>query len=411
MQNKASTPKYFKSQMLVPKYVTEFKCIGGECPDTCCSAWSINVDKETFQRYRREVHPTIKPLVQQYLIQVDKDSKSGHGKLKLREVDGHCGMHSIDKMCQIQQHLGEDALSNTCYIYPRYVAQVGDGFEQCLTLSCPEAARLALTQADAFQFVSAEFTTRWATTTVLNPRNGFSMESMNEIRIFFIQLFQTSALSNTERLVTIGWLCQQLDELLEHQAQESVPKLLEEMRAMIESGSIHATVDQLNEQLEPSATLFAILFSGKITKQTRGHQRDVLDRVCAGLGITPDLSLLTIADNYARGKQILKADGGLSERILSRYLLNDLIRETFPWTQPSAMEHYRRLLTRFGILKLMLAGSAANSNIAPTEAEVVQVVQVFCRIYQHNIAFAKQAEALLVKSEWTQLNRLYALLH
>jgi lysine-N-methylase len=415
MKKKAASPptapKYFKSEMLVPKYVTAFQCTGGDCPDTCCSAWSINVDKETFQRYRREVNTTIKPLIQKFLVQIDKNSSSGHGKLNLREADAHCGMHSNDQMCHIQQQLGEDALSNTCYIYPRYVVQVGDGFEQSLTLSCPEAARLALTQDDAFEFVSAEFTTRLATTTVVSSMNGFSIDAMNEVRIFLIQLFQTPVLSNTERLVAIGWLCQQLDGLAEHRTQETIGILLEDMRLIIENGSIHTTVSQLNEQLAPSATLFSILFGDKVPDKTRDHQRDVLNRVRAGLGITPDLPLLDIAENYARGRQILKADGGLSERLLSRYLLNDLLRETFPWTQATAMAHYRRLLTRYGILKMMLAGIAANANTTPTESELVQTIQVFCRIYQHNVVFAERAEALLVKSEWTQLDRLYALLH
>jgi len=411
VQNKASAPKYFSSAMLVPKYVTQFQCLGGECPDTCCSTWAINVDKDTFQRYRREVHPALKPLLQQYLVQEDKESYARHGKLKLRPSDSHCGLHTSDGMCPIQQKLGEDALSDTCYIYPRYVVQFGDRFEQSLTLSCPEAARLALTQDDAFEFVSADFTTRLATTPVVTAVRGFSIEAMDEVRVFLIQLFQTSSLSNTERLVTAGWLCQQLDVLVDTGTQARTETLLAEMRTMIESGSIHATVGQLNKQQATSVTLFSILFGVKSPDEARGNQRDVLDRVRSGLEITGDLSLVKISDNYVRGTQFLAEDGGLCERLVSRYLLNDLIRETFPWTQTSAMAHYRRLLTRYGILRLMLAGMAAGQGSALDETAIVRTIQVFCRIYQHNMAFAKQAEGLLVKSEWTQLDRLYALLN
>lgn len=411
VQDKASAPKYFSSTMLVPKYVTQFQCLGGNCPDTCCSTWSINVDKETFQRYRREVHPALKPLLKQYLVQEDKESYARHGKLKLRPTDSHCGLHTSDGMCPIQQKLGEDALSDTCYIYPRYVVQFGDRFEQSLTLSCPEAARLALTQDDAFEFVSADFTTRLATTPVVTSVRGFSMEAMDEVRVFLVQLFQTPSLSNTERLVTVGWLCQQLDALVDTNAQTNAETLLAEMRAMIESGSIHATVGQLNKQQATSVTLFSILFGVKSPEEARGNQRDVLDRVRSGLEITGDLSLMKISDNYVRGSQLLAEDGGISEKIVSKYLLNDLIRETFPWTQTSAMAHYRRLLTRYGILRLMLAGIAAGQESALDETAIVRTIQVFCRIYQHNMAFAKQAEGLLVKSEWTQLERLYALLN
>lgn len=97
--------------------------------------------------------------------------------------------------------------------------QFGDHFEQSLTLSCPEVARLALTQNDGFEFVSADFTSRLATAPVVTPVRGFSMEAMNDVRIFLVQLFQTPSLTNTERLVMVGWLCQQIDLMVATQAQ------------------------------------------------------------------------------------------------------------------------------------------------------------------------------------------------
>jgi len=406
-----SPPRYFTSEMLVPKYVTRFQCIGGACPDTCCSTWSISVDQDTYERYRAEKHPELKPLLEQYLVQVDKTSYSKHATLNLRPSDSHCGMHSSAGFCPIQQHLGEDALSDTCYIYPRHVVQFGDRFEQSLTLSCPEAARLALTQDDAFEFVSADFTSRLATTPVITSIRGFSVEAMDEVRIFLIQLFQTPSLNNTERLVTVGWLCQQIDHLVATDSQSSVDILLSEMTSMVESGSIHATVDQLNKQQATSVTLFSILFGVKSPVEVRGIQRVVLDRVRAGLGITAELPLATISENYIRGTKLLAEDGGAWEQMASKYLLNDLIRETFPWTRGTAMEHYRRLLTRFGILRLMLAGVAADQGRALDTETTVQTIQVFCRIYQHNALFTKRAESLLAQSEWTQLDRLYALLN
>ena len=408
---KAQPPKYFTNTMLVPKYVTEFQCVGGKCPDTCCSNWSINIDKDTFQRYRREIHPALKPLLKQYLVQADKDSYAGHGKLNLRPSDSHCGLHGSDGMCSIQQKLGEDALSDTCYTYPRYVVQFGDRFEQSLTLSCPEAARLALTQEDAFEFVTADYTTRLATTPVVTGVRGYPIEAMDEVRVYLIQLFQTPGISNTERLVAVGWLCQQLDHLAATNTQVGVDTLLAGMRDMVESGSIHASVSQLNGQQAIGVTLFSILFGVRSPNEARENQRDVLDRVRSGLGITADLSMEKISDNYVRGRKLLAEDGGRSEKFASRYLLNDLVRETFPWTQASAMEQYRRLLTRFGILRLMLAGMAAGQNRALDDATLVQSIQVFCRIYQHNTAFSKRAEGLLVNSEWTELDRLYALLN
>ena len=34
-----------------PKYLKEFKCIGGKCTDSCCIGWDIDIDKTTFRQY------------------------------------------------------------------------------------------------------------------------------------------------------------------------------------------------------------------------------------------------------------------------------------------------------------------------------------------------------------------------
>ena len=38
---------------LVPKYYDKFKCIGSECPETCCQGWPITIDKQTFNKYQK----------------------------------------------------------------------------------------------------------------------------------------------------------------------------------------------------------------------------------------------------------------------------------------------------------------------------------------------------------------------
>lgn len=312
----------------------------------------------------------------------------------------------------VQQHLGEDALSDTCYIYPRSIVKFGDRLQQSLTLSCPEAARLALTQADAFEFVTSEFTTRLATTTVIEGAVwGFSMEALDEVHVFMIQLFQTPALSNTERLAAIGWLCQQLDALVTTQEQTKVDALMAEMRDLVESGRLQSIVGQLNQQQDASATVFSILFGTKSPTGRSTTQTEVLKQVQMGLGITADIDWNRISENYARGTQLLREYSGVYDRLMSHYLLNDLVRETFPWTQATALEHYRRLLTRYGILRLMLAGVAAAQGQAPDEAAIVHTIYIFCRLYQHNQAFAAHAESLMAQSDWTRLDQLYALLN
>jgi lysine-N-methylase len=402
----------FTSPMLTPKYVTQFQCAGGDCPDTCCMGWTISVDRDTFQDYRRVTHPTLKPLIKTHLVQLDKDSIANHGKFNLASSGSHCGMQTTQGLCGIQQNLGEDALSDTCYIYPRTVFKVTDRFEQCLTLSCPEAARLALTQDDAFEFVSTEFTTRQSTTSELASLHGFDTLAMDEVRVFCIQLFQTEELSNTDRLVLLGWLCSQLDELIATHCQANVLDLVSQLRELVESGGFRSVVTELSSYPKLAAQVFSILFGSPVGKGSSANQLEVVGWVTKGLGFDAngqaDPSVLE--ENYLRGLGHLNANTALLEKTYSRYLLNDLLREVFPWGKSSPMGHFRRLLTRFGILRLMLVAAAAARSGPLDQSTVVQVTQVFCRLYQHNEVFATQADHILTGSDWDTIDRLYTLL-
>lgn len=400
--------------MMIPKYVSEFRCIGGECPDSCCANWNIPIDKGSFAHYRRVVHPVLKPLIKSYLFQdkENRDSFALHAKLNLRETDGHCPMHSDSGLCSIQLHLGEASLSDTCFMYPRTVMRIGDRIEQSLTLSCPEAARLALTNRDAFDFVETELTVRKTSVAGLVSAFGFPIDAMDTVRTFAVQLFQTHGLTNVERLAALGWLCHQIDTMASNGTHNDVSALLTEMTGMVESGSLSPLVQQLEEQPSIGVTVFYILFKNQKGVTRPPQQQEVVDWVCEGLSIESDgkTDLLKIEQNYHRGLSMLKQDSEVYEWAMNRYLLNDLLRETFPWGQTSAMLHYRRLLTRFGILRLMLCGVAAFRRGPLDHDVVVQTVQVFCRLYQHNDGFAKNAELCLQDLEWNSLERLYTLL-
>ena len=41
-----------KVNMFIPKYMLTFKCIGSACTDTCCAGWDINIDEDTYEKYK-----------------------------------------------------------------------------------------------------------------------------------------------------------------------------------------------------------------------------------------------------------------------------------------------------------------------------------------------------------------------
>jgi len=399
--------------IISPKYVSEFRCVGGDCPDTCCADWGISIDKDTFAQYRRAVHPTLKSLFKIYLAQDQKDSYALHARLRLRENDAHCPMHTEAGLCSVQQRLGPTALSDTCFMFPRVFFNFGERIEQHLTLSCPEAARLALTSKDAFTFVTSEVSTRPTVISSLSPAEQLSVDTVEQVRTFAIQLFQTQGLLNIEKLAALGWLSSQLDALRENSTSHTIDGLLADMTSMVETGALTQTVAELSERSSIGVMVFYILFKNPASTRRPLHQQAVMDQVVKGLGLDTEgaFDLADLERKYRIGLSLLRQEASAYEQIMGRYLLNDLLREAFPWGQTPAMLQFRQLLTRFGILRMMLAGVAAFKGSDLDPETITMVTQVFCRLYQHNSTFSDEAEKCLKDLEWNTLERLYTLLN
>ena len=142
-------------KLTVPKYVRDFKCIGDQCPDTCCAGWRVTIDKSTYNAYKKITEPVLEKKISLHVARDRKSNNdSSYAYIKLKE-DRSCPFLE-EKLCSVQASKGGEYLSNTCHTYPRTTKNVSGRLEQQLTLSCPEAARLALTQADAFDLDEIE---------------------------------------------------------------------------------------------------------------------------------------------------------------------------------------------------------------------------------------------------------------
>ena len=119
-----------------PTYFDAFRCIAGDCPDSCCKEWDVQVDEATAAQYR-----ALPGALGDRLRQVLKDED---GETVMTIVEGRCPMWRADGLCRIQAELGHEALCKTCREFPRLTHDYGNFRELGLELSCPEAARLIL---------------------------------------------------------------------------------------------------------------------------------------------------------------------------------------------------------------------------------------------------------------------------
>ena len=122
--------------IIKPSYFDDFRCIAGQCPDSCCKDWDVQVDEASAAFYRALSGP-LGDRLREVLRTED-------GETVMTIVDGRCPMWRSDGLCRIQAELGEEALCKTCREFPRLTHDYGDFVELGLELSCPEAAKFIL---------------------------------------------------------------------------------------------------------------------------------------------------------------------------------------------------------------------------------------------------------------------------
>ena len=126
-------------KLYAPAYYKKFKCTADKCSHSCCIGWEIDIDAETYAKY--------------------KSLDGGYGEVIKRSIEhtdephfilGECDRcpHLNERgLCNIILNVGEDHLCDICREHPRFynftsIAEVGIG------MSCEEAARLILTSPD-----------------------------------------------------------------------------------------------------------------------------------------------------------------------------------------------------------------------------------------------------------------------
>lgn len=124
--------------IVYPDYYTEFKCIADKCKHSCCIGWEIDIDADTFKKYKNLAGD----FAQHILNNVSVDDVP-HFKLT---DDERCPFLNKNGLCDIITTLGEHCLCQICSDHPRYRNFFTCRTEIGLGLCCEECARIIITK-------------------------------------------------------------------------------------------------------------------------------------------------------------------------------------------------------------------------------------------------------------------------
>jgi len=134
---------------LFTDFYTEFSCVGGICPDTCCAGWDIFVDENTYKLYDSLPEPN-KSSICGRIEEVNK-SASVRYQFKMKE-DGRCPFLNENNLCDIYIQVSPDALCQTCKTFPRKIVNYYDVIWATVSAACPEVARSLLSKKEPVGF-------------------------------------------------------------------------------------------------------------------------------------------------------------------------------------------------------------------------------------------------------------------
>ena len=129
-----------------PDFFETFACTADRCPDTCCAGWQIMIDEESLDRYA-EVKGTFGKRLRNSI-----DWEEG----AFYQNNRRCAFLNDQNLCDLYIALGGESLCDTCRKYPRHVEEYEGLREWSLSLSCPVAAEMILTQQGFWNFMIVE---------------------------------------------------------------------------------------------------------------------------------------------------------------------------------------------------------------------------------------------------------------
>ncbi len=395
---------------LMPRYAERFRCIGPSCEDTCCVGWPVHIDKKTYKAYRKENHPALQPVYASMSRITDAGNDTEYAVLQLGAQLGNCPAHQ-DGMCAVHANLGESYLSDTCQNFPRITRSVNGQIEQAMSLSCPEAARLALLDEDGFDFVEATVSVRERVVHGTVASDSITPEIMNEVRIFCMNLIRTRELAIWQRLALLGTFCDALERDRLDGHRHGIMAIIGDFTQAIEGGELIASLNAFPPNYEAQAMVFATLWGVNGFNATSAFQGLQMQRISAGLGAdaSGQTSAIDLVAAYRRGLSRLDERLEAAPWLLEHYLLNEMFTQLFP-VGDDTYTAYLQLVARFGLLRLLMAAQCNTDGELPPLSVLSSTVALQCRRFQHDPAYTAKVNRSLSESGWGSLDKLFSLI-
>lgn len=397
-----------KTVILQPDYMKNFKCIGTKCEDSCCVGWNINIDKETFIRYKKVQNRELKPIINKMVTRKhSQKTDEVYGKIKLNN-NGRCPFLNQNNLCDIYINIGETYLSDTCTHYPRIVSNIDGKLERSATMSCPEAARLALLNPNGIVFEQIEDDANIRVNNIVNTEGYEYINKLQryfwDIRIFSLTLLQNRSYNLEERLIILGITYKKVQNLYENNKMKEIPLMLEDMSNIIHEGVLREEINAVPTNINIQLRLVKEMTDKKVM-QGLNNQRyiECLRETLIGIGCIDEENYEIMTqkynENYHKYAQPYLRE---KEYILENYLVNEFFKFCMPEGFDSIWDSYVFICVLYSMVKLNIIGMSGYHNELNDEI-TIKAIQALSKVVVHNSTYVHGIVKLIKDNEFDSL--------
>ena len=134
-------------KIVKPTFYKTFKCIAGDCPDSCCQGWEVDADSDSLEYYKTlDNSLEIKKRIDSVLSKDEFDNTIFTLAPKKR-----CPFLNDENLCDMHIAIGGEHSPYTCRTFPRFIYDFGATREIGISFSCPVASDM-MYNTESFDF-------------------------------------------------------------------------------------------------------------------------------------------------------------------------------------------------------------------------------------------------------------------
>lgn len=134
-------------KIVKPTFYKNFKCIAGDCPDSCCQGWEVDADSDSLEYYKMlDNSLEIKKRIDSVLSKDEFDNTIFTLAPKKR-----CPFLNDENLCDMHIAIGGEHTPYTCRTFPRFIYDFGATREIGISFSCPVASDM-MYNTESFDF-------------------------------------------------------------------------------------------------------------------------------------------------------------------------------------------------------------------------------------------------------------------